>query len=201
MTATERRAAIIEAAIKLFSERGFRGATTRELAAAVGVSEPVLYQHFPSKRDLYTAIIETVMSREQYSEVERLLSDETAGPRVILRKLAEAAIQWHRQNEDYLRLVFFSALERHELADLANQAHAGRFFRLITNYVQREMDRGRLKKRDANLVARVYLGLVGDACKQRMLHGCDPLLNTEIDALLPQMVDVLLDGIETTKSI
>lgn len=200
MSATERRAAIIEAAIRLFSERGFRGATTRELAAAVGVSEPVLYQHFPSKRDLYTAIIETVMSREQYSEVERLLSDETAGPRVTLRKLAEAAIQWHRQNEDYLRLVFFSALEKHELADLANQAHAGRFFRLITSYVQREMDAGRLKKRDANLVARVYLGLVGDACKQRMLHGCDPLLNTEIDTLLPQMVDVLLDGIETTKS-
>ena len=64
MTATERRAAIIQAAMKLFSERGFRGTTTREIASAVGVSEPVLYQHFPSKGDLYTAIIETGPSRK-----------------------------------------------------------------------------------------------------------------------------------------
>ena len=63
MTGEERRAAILEAAMRLFSERGFRGTTTRALAKAVGVTEPVLYGHFKSKRDLYAAIIEA-KSRE-----------------------------------------------------------------------------------------------------------------------------------------
>jgi AcrR family transcriptional regulator len=41
----------VKAAIHLFAEKGFRGATTRGLAAALGVSGPVLYQHFKNKRD------------------------------------------------------------------------------------------------------------------------------------------------------
>ncbi|MFM9597624.1 TetR/AcrR family transcriptional regulator, partial [Streptomyces scabiei] len=57
LSRAERRAAIIEAAIELFSEKGFRGTTTRELAQAVGVSEPVLYQHFATKKELYIAIL------------------------------------------------------------------------------------------------------------------------------------------------
>jgi len=58
MRGEERHAAIVRCAIRLFAEKGFRGATTRELAASVGVTEPVLYQHFETKRDLYAAIIE-----------------------------------------------------------------------------------------------------------------------------------------------
>lgn len=200
MTAAERRAAIIQSAMKLFSERGFRGTTTRELASAVGVSEPVLYQHFPSKGDLYTAIIETAMNRDQYTEVERMLSSAEQGPRVLLKLLALEAAKWHRDNEDYVRLIHFSALERHELADLANKVHAARFFELVASYMQREMEAGRLRAGDARLVARTYLGVIGDACRQRLLHGCDPLLDGELETVLPQLVDVLLDGLEVSKA-
>ena len=52
LTSEERRASIVEAACKLFADKGFRGTTTRELAAAVGVSEPILYEHFKTTRDL-----------------------------------------------------------------------------------------------------------------------------------------------------
>ena len=62
LSSQERRAGIISAAIRLFSEKGFRGATTRELASIVGVSEPVLYQHFSTKRDIYSAILEELAS-------------------------------------------------------------------------------------------------------------------------------------------
>ncbi len=46
LTGPQRRVAILNAAIDLFASRGFQGTTTREIAAAVGVTEPVLYQHF-----------------------------------------------------------------------------------------------------------------------------------------------------------
>src|ERR1700736_6412823 len=68
LSANERRQAIITVAIRLFSEKGFRGTTTREIAAAVGVSEPVIYQHFAAKKDLYSAIIES-KSREVKDEM------------------------------------------------------------------------------------------------------------------------------------
>jgi AcrR family transcriptional regulator len=56
MTAKDRKLAIVKAAMPLFARKGFAETTTRELAKAAGVSEPLLYKHFPSKEALYTAI-------------------------------------------------------------------------------------------------------------------------------------------------
>ena len=59
----ERRRQIIEAAATLFSRKGFRGTTTREIAGAVGVSEAMLFKHFATKEELYAAIIAGVRER------------------------------------------------------------------------------------------------------------------------------------------
>jgi AcrR family transcriptional regulator len=53
----ERRRAIVMAAVPLFARNGFSGTTTRELAAAAGVSEALLFKHFPSKQLLYREIL------------------------------------------------------------------------------------------------------------------------------------------------
>jgi len=53
----ERRKAIVDAAVPLFARNGFAGTTTRELAAAAGVSEALLFRHFPSKQSLYREIL------------------------------------------------------------------------------------------------------------------------------------------------
>jgi AcrR family transcriptional regulator len=58
LPAEERRAALLETASRLFSEGSYRGTTTAEIARAAGVTEPVLYRHFDSKRDLYLACME-----------------------------------------------------------------------------------------------------------------------------------------------
>jgi AcrR family transcriptional regulator len=57
MHAKERKRAIVEAAMPLFARKGFAETTTKDLARAAGVSEPLLYKHFPSKEALYTEIL------------------------------------------------------------------------------------------------------------------------------------------------
>ena len=57
MPAAERRLKLVETAIRVFSEGSYRGTTTAEIARAAGVSEPILYRHFASKRDLYLAAL------------------------------------------------------------------------------------------------------------------------------------------------
>src|ERR1700757_32615 len=54
----ERRKAIVAAAVPLFARRGFAGTTTRELAEAAGISEALLFRHFPSKKHLYGEILQ-----------------------------------------------------------------------------------------------------------------------------------------------
>ena len=58
LSGEERRAAIIKAVRKLFAAKGFDGTTTRELAAAAGGSEALLFKHFPNKEALVEAILE-----------------------------------------------------------------------------------------------------------------------------------------------
>ena len=60
LPAAERREALIETAIRVFSDGSYRGTTTAEIARAAGISEPILYRHFASKRDLYLAALDHV---------------------------------------------------------------------------------------------------------------------------------------------
>lgn len=53
----ERRKAIVAAAVPLFARKGFAGTTTKELAEAAGISEGLLFRHFPSKKHLYSEIL------------------------------------------------------------------------------------------------------------------------------------------------
>jgi AcrR family transcriptional regulator len=58
MAAAERRQAVLDTACEVFSKRSYRGATTAEIAREAGVTEPILYRHFGSKRDLYLACLD-----------------------------------------------------------------------------------------------------------------------------------------------
>jgi AcrR family transcriptional regulator len=63
LPAPERRRALIDAGLRVFAGGSYAGATTAELARAAGVSEPILYRHFASKRDLYLACLDEAWSR------------------------------------------------------------------------------------------------------------------------------------------
>jgi AcrR family transcriptional regulator len=58
LPAAERRQALIDIALEVFTGGSYRGTTTAEIAREAGVSEPILYRHFDSKRDLYLACID-----------------------------------------------------------------------------------------------------------------------------------------------
>ena len=58
LTADARRLAVLDTACRVFSKSSYRGATTAEIAREAGISEPILYRHFGSKRDLYLACLD-----------------------------------------------------------------------------------------------------------------------------------------------
>ena len=70
----ERRQAIVTAVKGAFADKGFDGTTTRELARAAGVSEALLYKHFPSKESLYVAMLEACADGPMAAEFTRVLA-------------------------------------------------------------------------------------------------------------------------------
>jgi AcrR family transcriptional regulator len=91
LPAEERRRAIVEAALRVFSAGSYAGSTTSEIAREAGVSEPVLYRHFASKRDLWVACLEVAWEefRDGFdASIAGLLAEArppggTAAPRVL----------------------------------------------------------------------------------------------------------------------
>src|ERR1700761_8879962 len=62
LSAVRRREQLIEVAANLFSQKGFNGTTTREIATAAGVTEAIIFRHFETKELLYTAIIDRYLN-------------------------------------------------------------------------------------------------------------------------------------------
>ncbi len=75
MLPEQRERAIVREAVALFAEQGF-GAQTRELAARLGITQPLLYRYFPSKEALIERVYEEVFLRRWDPSWEDLLDDE-----------------------------------------------------------------------------------------------------------------------------
>ncbi len=73
LSADERRCSIVEAAKKVFADLGFEGTKTRVLAEAAGVSEALLYKHFPSKESLFEAMRDDCINGPMLAEFQKIL--------------------------------------------------------------------------------------------------------------------------------
>ena len=65
LSGPERKRAVVETACRVFAKGSYHGSTTAEIARATGVTEPVLYRHFASKRDLYMAALDHVWQQSR----------------------------------------------------------------------------------------------------------------------------------------
>jgi AcrR family transcriptional regulator len=79
----QRRAQLLDAANDVFTSRGYHAAAMDDIAEAAGVSKPVLYQHFPSKLDLYLALLDASCDRLVEVVEDALASTEDNADRVI----------------------------------------------------------------------------------------------------------------------
>lgn len=90
LPAAERRLAIVDAALSVFSSGSYAGATTAEIAREAGVSEPILYRHFASKRELYFACLDEAWGRIK-ARIEA--SMEELGPEEGWRAIGPATMR------------------------------------------------------------------------------------------------------------
>lgn len=84
LSAEERKEAIVAAVRDVFAQKGFDGTTTRELAKAAGVSEALLYKHFPSKESLYAAMLNGCAQGPTFAEASRIVGLEASTSTLVV---------------------------------------------------------------------------------------------------------------------
>src|SRR2546423_3895264 len=116
LSAEERRAAIVAAVRKVFADKGFHGTTTRELAEAAGVSEALLFKHFPNKEALYSAMqLSACKDEDPALKQLQALEPSTSTLVAIVHFLFSRKLIGQPDADDdegiHMRLVFRSVME------------------------------------------------------------------------------------------
>ncbi len=102
--ASSARTTILDAALHLFSERGYSGTTMRDIASAVGMRAGSLYAHIDGKETLLLEIIETGI--EKFLAVERLLESSAAPPQERMRIAIKAHLAIVAEDPKRMLIVF-----------------------------------------------------------------------------------------------
>jgi AcrR family transcriptional regulator len=169
LVARARREQIIEAATRVFAEKGFRRATTREVAREAGISEGTIYNYFEDKDDLLMAIL------HRLNETERRAEDFEEGTATDFREFLEEYLRrrmsliW--ENQEVFRVVLSEMLVNAELRDLYLRRVIEPTMRMAEENFRSRMEQGEVRRTDAPLAMRsvagavlglLVLGLLGD---------------------------------------
>lgn len=177
----DRREAILDVAADYFLEHGYAGTTMSGIAAALGGSKGTLWSYFPSKEELFSAVLDQVTNayRERLSEIldpcgELVPTLHKACLSLLEKLTSPQAIALHR-------LVIAEASRFPEMGRIFYK-HAPRHTReVIAAFLEGAMDRGQLRKTDAAEAARILSVLCKAGCHQGLVFG-------QIDEATPEMI-------------
>jgi len=196
-SSAERRDQIVLEAARCFGTRGFRGTTTRDIAAAVGITEAALYRYFPSKEAIYGALLDARMAVPEVIAALEPFARANDDRQVFLR-LARAILESVEADPSFLRLLLYSALEGHELARPFYEARMRRLREFLTRYITRRTREGAFREHDPILAARAFVGMVLDHLIIRQVFNQRETYPQPPERVAETYTSIFLDGMRAT---
>lgn len=195
MPGGDRRKQLLRVAIESFARTGFSGTKTRDIAAAAGVSEAILFRHFATKEDLYHAILDEKES--QASEGDLRLAEDAMRRRddaEMLRLIGRHILRSFREDPAFQRLMLYASLEGHMIASLFQKRFAaprGEFFK---NYIRQRQREGAFRPCDPDIALIVSVGTFVHFAMGRYVFGCPGPACSE-ERAIEDMVSIALAGL------
>ena len=190
LPAAERREQLLRTAVSVFAEHGYHATSMNDVAEAAGVTKPVLYQHFSSKRDLFIELLDEI-GAELRSTIAKATAD-AAGPRQQIEQGFRAYFAFVEESTDAFRVLFGSGARRDpEFASIARaveQSIAETIAELIV--VEGEPAPQRL------VLAHGLVGMTEAASRYWLAHEREPGVD-ELATQLSQLAWSGLRGIRT----
>ena len=203
MTGDARREQILETAVTLFSQKGFKGTTTKEIAKAAGVSEAMVFRHFENKEALYGALLDAKACQdgvhrfpwEQNEELQQAIADKNDFE--VFYNIAFDALNKHRKDEAFMRLLFYSALEEHELAERFFNGFIAKVYEFIGGYIETRQQDGAFRDINPRIIVRALLGmLIHHSLNNILWDKNQNILKISNEDAARNFAEILLKGIQ-----
>jgi AcrR family transcriptional regulator len=169
LTADARRAQLLEVAREVFASDGYHGAGMEQIAVRAGVTKPVLYQHFESKKELYLGLLEVDMAR-LLEDIGRGIEGARSN-RERIERATGAYFGFIDSNEGSFRLLFRETMGAEDEFRGAIERFRDELARRITAVIQAESG---LPAGEAELLARGVMGIAESAAQWWLDHRSVP---------------------------
>ena len=190
LPAAERREQLLEVALQVFAARGFHQTSMNDVADAAGVTKPVLYQHFTSKRALYLELLELVSTRLMLAIDEATSS--AGGPREQVQRGLRAYFRFVVESRDEYQLMFGGGTRR----DVEFAQEAARLERSIAAVIAQLIVVEGLAEHERVLLAHGIVGLAEGATR----HWLADELDLDPDEVAARVSELAWSGLRGIRS-
>jgi AcrR family transcriptional regulator len=197
MPSEDRRRQLLQVAVASFAQNGFSGTKTKEIAAAAGVSEAILFRHFASKEDLYHAILDekeaTMGGDRWFVEMHELA--ERRDDHGLFQHVAQQLIRSFREDPAFHRLLLYASLEGHLLADLFHERFGLPMGDFLARYISERQREGAFRECEPGVAVMFVFGSLVHYAMYRYVVGVNFFPHSE-DAIVNQFVEFILGALE-----
>jgi len=192
-----RKDRIMDAALRIFAEKGFQNATITEISKEAGVSEATIYEYFGTKEDLLFAIPEKI-SNETFEKSTKVIP-YIKGVEGKIRAILLFYVQLYQSNPHYSALVLLQLMSNKRFRQTPAHAAIRRSSHGLLDCIKEGIEDGTFKK-DSNpyLIRSMLMGAIEHLFIHWHMQGM-PKRKTSIADMLDPLIEIILDGIRTKK--
>jgi len=199
---SEKEKLILNAACKIFSEKGFSAATTNEIAKAAGIAEGTIFRYFRTKKDilrgLFVQIANLIVDKIVLPSLEKILLDKTKkNAREVIREIVSDRIKLVDDHFSMLKVVMSEVLLHEDIRALFIDKIINRLLPLFQDFYLRKVEEGAFRSIKSHVVLRAFIGNIVILIVQKNVFG-DKLPIDDLDEEIEALIDILLFGISNT---
>ena len=196
LPASDRRHQLLETALDFFSRKGFEGATTKEIAAAAGVTEAIIFRHFPNKQALYTAVLdykhESAEMQEWLAKSKECMDrNDDVG---LFRAIVSIIIESYRRDARCQRVLFFAALEGNEVGLAHHRQLSIPVYELLCQYIARRQSEGALRDYNPGVILAAIAGMATQYAMMTEMFGFSS--KQPVEQVTDTFTKIMMTGIQ-----
>ncbi len=188
---------ILETAFKLFSEKGYLGTTTKEIATLAGITEVTLFRYYSSKEELFMEVL------NRYSFIPHLkntLNNLTSlSLEKVLYQIGKTFIEVLEEKKNLIKLINFEISRYPEKIKKIYENLIQESIEILSNYLNKLKNEGKIKVSNPYLAASAFLGMFFSFFYIKELQGLLQDKNFEKKEIIEEFTEIFINGIKVAE--
>jgi AcrR family transcriptional regulator len=193
-----RQQQILNAALEVFSQKGYGEATIPDIARQAGVAVGTIYNYYESKHDLLVSLVNTFIVTEPLRELLKQSPKTKVDEKTLISSIIENRLDFGFENLDKFFLVFTEILRDSELRQKFSEQVISPLVIFPENHLSAKIASGDFRPMDHRIIFRAMFGMVIGFMLLRKLEGeKSPTQGMTVHKLAEQLADFVLYGLKT----